>query len=232
MYDFWDLPKFKGEILKEVNIENIYRILRKEFKKHRMPVVDLIEVKTKSPIHVLLGTILSARTKDEVTSKASAKLFSKVKKINNLNKLSVKEVEKLIYPVGFYKTKAKHLKKLPVVLEKEFNGEIPDTVEELIKLPGVGRKTANLVVAVGFHKPGMCIDTHMHRIFNRFGYIKTKNPFESEMALRKKMPVKYWEKINSLIVSYGQNLCTPISPWCSKCVIKDYCNQVDVEKKR
>lgn len=218
--------------MKQVNITQIYKILLKEFDKHRMPIVDLIEVKTKSPMHVLLGTILSARTKDQVTAVASKKLFSKVKKINDLNKLSVKEIEKLIYPAGFYKTKAKHLKELPKVLQKEFNGIIPDTVEELIKLPGVGRKTANLVVAVGFHKPGMCVDTHVHRMTNRWGYIKTKNPFETEMALRKKMLVKYWEKINSLIVSYGQHLCTPISPWCSKCVIKKYCNQVGVESKR
>ncbi|MFH1770146.1 MAG: endonuclease III [archaeon] len=218
--------------MKQINIDNIYKALKKEFDKHQMPVVDLIEATTKSPMNVLLGTILSARTKDDVTAKASKQLFTKVKKINDLNKLSQKEIEKLIYPVGFYKTKAKHLKQLPNVLEKEFNGIIPDTVEELIKLPGVGRKTANLVVAVGFHKPGMCIDTHCHRIPQRLGWFTSKSPYETEMIMRNMIPVKYWEKINSLFVSFGQNVCKPISPKCSICPIKKYCKQVGVETSR
>ncbi|MBU0471818.1 MAG: endonuclease III [Nanoarchaeota archaeon] len=218
--------------MKEVDVGSIYDILRKESKNWKVPVVDMIEIQTNNPFKVLLGTILSARTKDEVTVQASKRLFSKVDKVNDLNKLSTKEIEKLIYPVGFYKTKAVHLKKLPVVLNERFGGVIPDIVEELVELPGVGRKTANLVVAVGFHKPAVCVDTHVHRIMNRFGYIKTISPFESEMALRKKLPVKYWEKINSLLVAFGQHLCSPINPWCSKCPVINYCNQVGVGKKR
>ncbi|NQU98763.1 endonuclease III [Candidatus Woesearchaeota archaeon] len=218
--------------MKKIDIDKIYKILKKESANFRVPVVDLIDLQTNDPSKVLLGTILSARTKDEVTVQASSRLFKKVNKIDDLNKLSVKEVEKLIFPVGFYKTKAKHLKKLPKVLKEKFSGIIPDTVEELVELPGVGRKTANLVVAVGFKKPAVCVDTHVHRISNRWGYVKTKTPFETEMALRKKLPVKYWEKINSLLVAYGQHLCAPISPWCSKCFIIDYCNQIDVKTKR
>lgn len=218
--------------MKKVDIEKIYNILKRESKNFNVPVVDLIQMQTKDPFKVLLGTILSARTKDKVTMKASDKLFSKVKGVGDLDKLSQKEVEKLIYPVGFYKTKAKHLKQLPKVMKEEFHGVIPQTVEELIKLPGVGRKTANLVVAVGFQKPAVCVDTHVHRIMNRLGYVKTNTPFETEMALRKKLPVKYWEKINSLIVAFGQHLCSPISPWCSKCPVIDYCNQNNVTTKR
>lgn len=218
--------------MKKVDIGKIYNTLKKESKNFNVPVVDLIQMQTKDPFKVLLGTILSARTKDKVTMKASDKLFSKVKGVGDLDKLSQKEVEKLIYPVGFYKTKAKHLKQLPKVMRDEFDGVIPQAVEELIKLPGVGRKTANLVVAVGFQKPAVCVDTHVHRIMNRLGYVKTNTPFETEMALRKKLPVKYWEKINSLIVAFGQHLCSPISPWCSKCPVIDYCNQNNVTTKR
>jgi endonuclease III len=218
--------------MKKVDIDKIYVILKKESENWKVPVVDLIELQTGDPFKVLLGTILSARTKDETTVEASKRLFSKVNVVNDLNKFSQKEIEKLIYPVGFYKTKAKHLKELPAVLKEKFGGVIPETVEELVELPGVGRKTANLVVAVGFHKPAMCVDVHVHRISNRFGYIKTKNPYDSEMALRKKLPIKYWETYNSLIVAFGQHLCSPISPHCSKCKIIKYCNQIGVDKKR
>jgi len=218
--------------MKKVNVDKIYNILKKEAVNYKVPVVDLIDLQTNDPFKVLIGTILSARTKDETTVMASSRLFKKVNKASGLEKLSIKEIERLIFPVGFYKNKAKFLKELPKVLKKEFNGKIPDTIEELVKLPGVGRKTANLVVAVGFKKPAVCVDIHVHRIMNRFGYVKTKTPFETEMALRKKLPVKYWEKINSLLVAFGQHLCTPISPWCSKCPIIDYCNQINVKTKR
>ena len=218
--------------MKKVDIDAIYRILLKETKNYKSPVVDLIAVQTEDPFKVLLATILSARTKDEVTSKAAEKLYSKVKSFNDLYKLSIKEIEELIYPVGFYKTKARHLKLLPKIIKKEFNNKIPDTVEELIKLPGVGRKTANLVVAVGFHKPAICVDVHVNRLFNRLGYVNTKTPFKTEMELRKKLPLKYWEKINKLFVAFGQNICRPVSPYCSKCCIRKYCNRIGVSKNR
>jgi len=218
--------------MKNVDIDSVYRILSKEVKKYNAPVVDLIKIKTKSHFNVLIATILSARTKDETTAKVCEKLFERVKSIEDLEKLSSKEIEKFIYPVGFYKTKAKHLKKLPGVLRKEFDGKIPSEIDDLLKLPGVGRKTANLVRAVGFGKDGLCIDTHCHRIFNRLGYVKTKTPNETEIVLRKNLPKKYWGKINYLFVAFGQNLCRPISPWCSKCKIIEYCSQVGVKSKR
>ena len=146
--------------------------------------------------------------------------------------LTLKEVETLIYPVGFYKTKARHLKQLPITLEKEFNNKIPETIEQLIQLPGVGRKTANLVRSIAFRKPAICVDVHVHRICNRLGYLKTKNPYETEMALRKKLPKKYWERINVLFVAFGQTICKPVSPFCSKCPVKQYCNQVGIKKSR
>jgi len=210
--------------MKKDDIHQVYKILKKETSTYKVPVVDLIQIQTNDPAKVLIATILSARTKDETTVQACKKLFKKVKKVQDLNKLTIKQIEQLIFPVGFYHNKAKFLKQLPLELKKQFNNKIPDTVEELILLPGVGRKTANLVVAVAFQKPAMCVDVHVHRISNRLGYIKTKTPFESEMALRKKMPVKYWEKYNSIIVAFGQNLYRPINPHCEECPIQKYCD--------
>ena len=205
---------------RKIRIDKIYKILKKEVRNYKVPVVDLIKVKTKDPFKVLITTILSARTQDQTTAKAAGRLFEKVKNIKDLEKLSKKEIEKLIYPVGFYKTKAKHLKQLPQHIKKG----IPHEIEELIKLPGVGRKTANLVRTVAFSKDAICVDTHVHRIMNRFGYVKTKTPFETEMALRKKLPKKYWKDINSILVAYGQNNCRPINPKCEICPIKELCN--------
>jgi len=220
------------KLILKPNIDNVMRILRKEVSNYKVPVVDLIEIQTHDPFKVLIATILSARTKDQTTVEACKKLFSKVKNFSDLKSLSESEIQKLIFPVGFYKNKAKHLKKLPSVLESEFNGVIPSSVEELVKLPSVGRKTANLVVTIAFKKPAMCVDVHVHRISNRFGYIKTNTPFESEMALRKKLPKKYWSDYNSVLVAFGQHLCTPISPHCSKCPIKVECKRLGVSSSR
>jgi len=214
------------------NIDKVYKILKKEVVNYDVPVVDIIQIQTKDPFKVLVTTILSARTKDEVTYLAAKRLFTKVENIKDLKKISKKKLEKLIYPVGFYKTKAKNLKLLPKILKKEFNNKIPETVEELIKLPGVGRKTANLVVTVAFDKHAIAVDTHVHRIVNRLGYVKTKTPHETEMRLRKKLPRKYWKSINSILVAFGQNTCTPISPFCSKCPIYNECKRVKVRKFR
>ena len=218
--------------MKKVDIDAIYKILKKEVEPYNVPVVDLIEIQTKDPFKVLIATILSARTKDETTAKACEKLFSKIKSAEDLNNFSEKEIQRLIYPVGFYKSKAKYLKKLPRILKEEFGGKIPSEIDDLLKLPGVGRKTANLVRAVAFKKPAMAIDVHCHRIFNRLGYIKTKTPLETEMVLRKKLSKEYWEEINSLFVFFGQHLCRPISPYCSKCPVIKYCNQMGVKKIR
>lgn len=214
--------------MKPLPIDTVYNILQKEVQQYKVPVADLVQIQTRDPFKVLVATILSARTKDETTSSVLPRLFEKVKTPSDLNTLSVTEIEALIFPVGFYHNKAKFLKELPVVLEKEFHGKIPETVEELTTLPGVGRKTANLVVAVAFQKPAICVDTHVHKIMNRLGYVKTKTPLETEMALRKKLPVKYWTTINMLLVAFGQNICRPVSPFCSRCPVRQYCNRVGV----
>ncbi len=212
-------------------IAKIFKILKNEFEKHKMPVVDLIQIQTKDPFKVLVTTILSARTKDTTTTQAATNLFKVVSSVKDFNRLTQSSIEKLIYPVGFYKNKAKFLKNLPSALYKFYNGIIPQTVDELIKLPGVGRKTANLVVAVAFNKPAICVDVHVHRICNRLGYVKTKTPFETEMTLRKILPEKFWIMFNSYLVSFGQNLCYPINPKCEKFPIYNYCERINVIKK-
>lgn len=218
--------------LHPVDIDKVVRILKKEVKTYDVPIVELIEVQTKDPFKVLVATILSARTKDQTTAAACRRLFEKVKKPQDLKKLTIKQIEKLIYPVGFYHNKAKHLKELPDVLDELYGNKVPHTVEELVKLPGVGRKTANLVVAVAHVKPAICVDIHVHRISNRLGYVKTKTPLETEMALRKKLPKKHWITYNTIFVMFGQNLCTPISPKCSICPIYDQCNRIGVKTSR
>lgn len=212
-------------------IDTIYRILKQEFEKNAMPIVDLIAVQTHDPFKVLLATILSARTKDTVTAVAAQKLFTQIQTFDDLREIPVDTLQKLIYPVGFYQQKARYLKELPEVILSKFQGKIPDTVEELIQLPGVGRKTANLVVAVAFGKPALCVDTHVHRICNRLGYVKTKTPFETEMALRKKLPVQYWITWNAYLVSFGQHCCRPVNPLCNKCPLLRYCCRVGVKTR-
>ncbi len=214
-----------------MNIDTIYKILEKQFNSYPTPVVDLIEAQTKDPFKILVTTILSARTKDQTTSDVVHGLFKKISVPEDFDNYSVEELEKMIYPVGFFRNKAKHLKQLPEVLKNEFDNTIPEEIDDLIMLPGVGRKTANLVRAIAFKKPAICVDIHVHRISNRFGYIKTKTPFESEMALREKLPGKYWINYNSFLVAFGQNHCTPRNPKCSTCLLYDECERVGVETK-
>ncbi len=214
-----------------MNIEKVYRILGEHFKKVTTPIIDLVKAQTEDPFKILVGTILSARTKDEVTAEVVQRLFSQVDNAKDLEKLSVAEIEKLIFPVGFFRNKAKYLKELPEALDRLFAGIIPDEIDDLIKLPGVGRKTANLVRTLAFEKPAMCVDIHVHRISNRLGYIKTKTPYESEMALREKLPLEFWANYNSYLVAFGQSLCKPINPHCDICPIYDECQRVDVKTK-
>jgi len=211
------------------NIDEVISLVKKQIKKFKAPYVTRISSE-KNPFKILVSTILSSRTKDEITKQASQRLFLKVKNPNDLIKLSIKEIEKLIYPVGFYRVKARNLKKLAEILIKDYNGKVPNSINDLIKLPGVGRKTANLVVTLGFNKYGICVDTHVHRIVNRWGYIKTKTPKETEYALRKKLPKKHWKKINSILVVFGQNICTPILPKCSSCNLNNICPKNDVKR--
>ncbi|MCW5202986.1 exodeoxyribonuclease III [Desulfobulbus sp. US1] len=213
-------------------IEFVITALEQEVVDYAVPVVDLIAAQTKDPLKVLLATILSARTKDEVTAAAAKRLFAKADSLEALERLSLEELEKIIYPVGFFRNKAKYLANLPEVMKREFNGRIPDTVDELVKLPGVGRKTANLVVAVAFNKPAICVDTHVHRIMNLWGYVETTTPLQTEMALRAKLPEKYWITINSLLVAFGQGICKPRAPHCDRCVIAEDCPQLGVTPRK
>jgi exodeoxyribonuclease-3 len=213
-------------------IDEVVEKLRREVADYEVPVVDLIAAQTRDPFKVLVATILSARTKDEVTAKSSRRLFKRAETPDALARLSVEELEKIIFPVGFFRNKAKYLAALPGVLEEEFGGRVPDTVEELVKLPGVGRKTANLVVAVAFNKPAICVDTHVHRIMNIWGYVATKTPLQTEMVLREKLPRQYWIPINSLLVAFGQGTCKPRFPHCDRCVIADHCPQIGVTPRR
>ncbi len=216
---------------KAIDIEYFLTVLEKEVAGYRVPVVDLVKAQTRDPFKVLIATILSARTRDEVTAAASRRLFKKVDTPADLADLSAAQIEKLIYPVGFYKNKARYLAELPAALE-QFHGRVPDTVEQLLKLPGVGRKTANLVVVVGFGKPAVCVDTHVHRIMNIWGYVHTRTPEQTEKALRKKLPRKYWLTFNSILVAFGQGTCKPVSPLCYKCPLEDRCPKIGVKPRR
>ena len=214
-----------------MDINKIYRILEKQFKSYPAPVVDLIEAQTKDSFKILVTTILSARTKDQTTSMVVQRLFKNIHKPDDLNRYSEGDLADLIYPVGFFRIKAKHLKKLPKILKEEFNNKVPEEIDELVMLPGVGRKTANLVRAIAFKKPAICVDVHVHRISNRLGYVKTKTPFETEMALRNKLPEKYWIMFNSYLVAFGQNHCTPRNPKCSTCPLYNECERIGVKTK-
>ncbi len=214
-----------------MEISGLIAAVKKEVETYEVPVVDLIATQTKDPFKILVATILSARTQDKTTAEASARLFKKAQDPLSLQKLSEEEIRGLIYPVGFYKSKAGYLAKLPRALEA-FSGRIPDDIESLVKLPGVGRKTANLVRSVAFGKPAICVDTHVHRIMNIWGYVKTKTPLQTEMALRKKLPEKHWMEINAILVAFGQGTCRPISPHCDRCVIESACPKIGVTPRK
>lgn len=201
----------------------IIQLLKEEFPKWKAPVIEFMAQTGSDPFRILVATILSLRTKDEVTSKASERLFEKVKTPQDLLNLSEKEIEELIYPVGFYRNKARVLKEVAKSLIEKFDGKVPDRLEDLLSLKGVGRKTANLVLAAGYGKPAICVDTHVHRISNRLGLVKTKSPEQTEFELMKAVPVKFWNDINKIFVAFGQTVCKPVKPRCDICPVKDYC---------
>ena len=213
-------------------IEKVLKIMEKRYVEFKDPIVTEIAERTRDPFRILISTILSLRTKDEVTAEASKRLFQVADTPEKILNLKTNRIERLIYPVGFYKTKAKRLKQVCRILVEEYNGRVPDSLDELLRLPGVGRKTANLVITLGYGKPGICVDTHVHRISNRLGYVDTKTPEQTEMELRKKLLSKWWIKYNDLLVTWGQNICTPISPRCSICPVAKYCEKKGVKKSR
>ncbi len=212
-------------------IDDVLSILREEIKKYKEPAVTEIS-RSRDPFRVLISTVLSLRTKDEVTREASKRLFEQANNPKTMLAIPVEELEQIIYPVGFYKTKARKIHEICRILLEKHDGKVPDELDELLALPGVGRKTANLVVTLGFGKLGICVDTHVHRITNRWGLVRTRTPEETEMALRKTLPKKYWIEFNDLLVTFGQNVCKPISPLCSKCPISQYCPKIGVTKHR
>ena len=197
-----------------------------------MPIVTLIAESRHSPFHILISCILSLRTQDTTTAKASHRLFELADTPGEMLRLSAKKIEKAIFPVGFYRVKAQTIREICRTLIDKYSGKVPDDIDELLKLKGVGRKTANLVVTLGYRKPGICVDTHVHRISNRWGYVGTKNPEKTEFALRAKLPKRYWIEYNDLLVSFGQHLCRPISPVCSQCPVRRYCDRVGVKVRR
>lgn len=213
-------------------IHSAIRILRREVPKWETPVVTLMAETYESPFRVLVSCILSLRTQDATTAKASHRLFAVADSPLAMVQLSAKKIEKLIYPVGFYKTKAVQIIGMCRTIIDDYGGKVPDEIDELLKFKGVGGKTANLVVTLGYNKPGICVDTHVHRISNRWGYITTRTPEKTEFALRAKLPKQYWIEYNNLLVNFGQHLCRPISPVCSECPIKKVCPQIGVGVRR
>ena len=219
---------------KIVDIDEIFKLLNKELSKYNTPVINRAKKDiADTPFNTLVSCILSLRTKDEVTEQASLRLLKKYNTPEKILTLSEKRISELIYPVGFYKTKAKRLKEISKTLIDDYSSNVPEDFDELLKLKGVGRKTANIVMVYGHKKTGyLPIDTHCHKIPNRLGWIKTKTPEETEVVLRKILPEKYWDDFNDLFVTFGQNICVPISPFCSKCPIEKYCKKINVKSSR
>ncbi len=218
--------------MRDQDIHQIIPILREETAQWQPALVDGMAAQTRNPYHVLIATVLSLRTKDTLTEKIAPKLFAIADTPAEMVKLSAEALADIIYPVGFYRNKAQSILTISQTLLDEYDGQVPDDLDALLKLPGVGRKTANLVLTAGFNKLGICVDIHVHRISNRWGYVATKNPDKTEFALREKLPQAYWIEFNALLVTFGQNLCTPVSPWCSKCKLTQFCERNGVERSR
>lgn len=214
-------------------VSKVFQLIKKEMKKYRNVLDEKWKKIERNPFTVLISCLLSLRTKDEVTAEASIRLLTKYKSPQDLANAPLEEVEKLIYPVGFYHVKAKRIKEISKYIVENFDGKVPDKFEDLLKIKGVGRKTAGIVMAYGFDKDGyLAIDTHCHRIPNRLGWIKTKTPEETERELKRVVPRKYWKELNHLLVRFGQTICLPVSPKCSICPLNKYCKKVGVRKHR
>ena len=214
-------------------LERALRILRRVVPQWKIPAVGMIaDQAVDRPFETLVSTILSLRTKDKVTEQASRRLLARAATPEALVALSIREIENLIYPVGFYHTKARSLRDTCRVLLTKHGGKVPRRMEELLELPGVGRKTANLVITVGYDDYGICVDTHVHRISNIWGYVKTRTPEDTEFALRRRLPRRHWKTYNDLLVTFGQNLCVPVSPWCSRCPVEILCAKVGLKRSR
>jgi len=218
--------------MKPLDIHKIIEILREEYLKWRKPAVTIVAECGRNPFKVLISCIISLRTKDDVTALASTRLFERADNSEAMRNLAVGEIARLIYPAGFYRTKAEQIRDISERLTTSYKGIVPDSIDELLSFKGVGRKTANLVLTLGFNKLGICVDTHVHRICNRWGYVATKTPEATEMTLREILPKEYWIEINDLLVAFGQNHCLPVSPFCSTCRLTKFCPHNGVQKSR
>ncbi len=207
-------------------------ILRKQVRTLRLPWLEHFAARDRDPFKVLISCILSLRTQDKTTGVASERLFKLASTPRGVSRLSAKAIEKAIYPVGFYRVKAGTIKTISSKIVEEHRSKVPDTLEGLLSLKGVGRKTANLVLTRGYNKYGICVDTHVHRIANRWGLVKTKSPDETELALRELLPKRYWKGLNGILVAFGQGICQPISPYCSRCTIYPVCKRNGVKNHR
>jgi endonuclease III len=210
----------------------LIKTLRREASSWNAPIVTLVATHTRDPFQTLISCILSLRTKDETTAVATKRLFERASTPEAMLKIPVRQLERLIFPVGFYRTKARVIRGISSDLKARYGGKVPDDLDALLTLKGVGRKTANLVVTEAFRKPGICVDTHVHRISNRWGLVETTTPDKTEMALREVLPRRHWLEYNSLLVAFGQTLCHPTSPWCSRCPIEHRCPRLGVVRSR
>ena len=218
--------------MKNSQIHQVIRKLTEAARAWNVPIVTEISRRRRDPFKVLISTVLSLRTKDETTAAASQRLYQLAETPEDMLKLTGEQIAKAIYPVGFYRTKAENILEICRELIVRFQGRVPEELEQLLSLKGVGRKTANLVITLGYGKPGICVDTHVHRISNRLGYVKTKTPEHTEFTLREKLPPEYWIIYNDLLVAFGQNICKPTSPFCSRCPIRRFCDRVGVKQSR
>jgi len=210
----------------------IIKLIEKQVKEFKIPWVTEVAKEDKDPYLVLISCILSLRTKDKTTDEASRRLFKVADNPKKMIKLAASRIQKLIYPVGFYRNKAKVILGISKRLIEDFSGLVPKKLEDLLSLKGVGRKTANLVLGLGYKIPAICVDTHVHRISNRLGWVRTKNPEQTEEALQKIIPKSHWIKLNTILVAFGQNLCVPISPYCSTCSVYNFCRRIRVKRFR
>ena len=226
------MPAGKPGVRQRRRAERLIAAIDAEVGVTPLPSVSQIARDKRDPFRVLVSTIISLRTKDEVTEQASRRLFELADTPEALGQLDVRRVERAIYPAGFYKTKARTLRDISRRLVHEYNGRVPDTIDELLTFKGVGRKTATLVVSLGYGIPAICVDTHVHRISNRLGLVETRNPDETEFALMDLLPRRYWISYNELLVTFGQQVCKPLSPHCSSCPVRRSCRRIGVERHR
>jgi endonuclease-3 len=217
--------------MRDGDIHRVIALLRQEQRRWKQPAVTRV-ARGRDPFKVLVSCLISLRTKDQVTGEASARLFSLADNPVDMADLPELRIQRAIYPAGFYRVKARNIREASRILVERHGGRVPEDLDALLELPGVGRKTANLVVTVAYRRPGICVDTHVQRVLNRLGYVATPDPARTESALREKLPHRYWIQINDLLVTYGQHVCTPVSPFCSSCRLAGFCDRRGVGSSR